>query len=96
MDSTRDIEIRVLCDVIDAVESLLQQLEASGRTIKAPRSHIYAAVIQAVIASARASGHYGPGSLAYAPLLDAILTGADPTPWDTAIFTVLMDTAALN
>ncbi|WP_067548401.1 hypothetical protein [Nocardia crassostreae] len=72
-----DIEIRVLHEVIEAVEIHLSALEASGRPLATARSQIHAAVIHAVIASARASGHYGSGSLASAPLLDAILVGAE-------------------
>ncbi|WP_067532991.1 hypothetical protein [Nocardia crassostreae] len=87
--ATRDIEINVLCDVIDAVEALLQQLESSDSTIVTSRPEAYAIFIQAVIASARATGHHGAGTLATAPLLDAILAGAEATPWDRAILTVL-------
>ncbi|MFJ4655388.1 hypothetical protein ACIP5Y_29260 [Nocardia sp. NPDC088792] len=90
MDDMRDIEIRVLREVIDAVERMLEELEAAGGAIGMPRSEVYAIVIQAVIASARADGHYGFGSLVRAPLLDAILAGAEVEPWDEAVFTVLM------
>ncbi|GAB4583883.1 hypothetical protein [Nocardia sp. IFM 10818] len=90
-DPARDLEIRVLTDVIEAAESLLRRLEATGSTIAVRRPEAVATLIQAVMASARATGHYDPGSLVYAPLLDAILTGADATSWDTAIFTVLVD-----
>ncbi|MEU0504479.1 hypothetical protein [Nocardia sp. NPDC005998] len=40
---------------------------------------------------ARQTGHYGAGMLAKAPLLDVILTGAEGTDWDKAVFAVLMD-----
>lgn len=89
MDDMRDIEIRVLREVIDAVERMLEELEAAGGAVGMPRSEVYAIVIQAVIASARADGHHGFGSLVRAPLLDAIL-GAEVEPWDEAVFTVLM------
>lgn len=95
-DTMRDIEIRVLTDVIESAETLLRQLEATGSRLIAPRPAAYATIIHAVVASARASGHYGQGSLAHAPLLDAILSGADATPWDTAIFAVLMHSIVLD
>ncbi|MCU1647453.1 MAG: hypothetical protein JWN03_7728 [Nocardia sp.] len=96
MDSLRKIEIDVLREVIDAVEARLRVVEASGRSVVQPRSQIYAAVIHAVIVSARAAGHHGTGSLSSAPLLDAILDGAEADPWDAAIFAVLIDGVALN
>ncbi|WP_280438809.1 hypothetical protein, partial [Nocardia cyriacigeorgica] len=39
-------------------------------------SQVYAAIIYAVLSSARSTGHYGARMLANAPLLDAILAGA--------------------
>ncbi|MFI1912721.1 hypothetical protein [Nocardia sp. NPDC020380] len=90
MDDMRDLEIRVLREVIEAVEGMLDEVEAAGGVVGMPRSEVYAIVIQAVIASARAGGHYGFGSLVRAPLLDAILAGVDVEPWDEAVFTVLM------
>ncbi|WP_067540303.1 hypothetical protein [Nocardia crassostreae] len=90
-DSARELEIRVLADVIAAAEYLLQGAEAAGSTVAVPLAEVYAIIIRAVMASARAGGHYGPGSLAYAPLLDAILAGVDATPWDAAVFAVLVD-----
>ncbi|MRH92398.1 hypothetical protein GFY24_34090 [Nocardia sp. SYP-A9097] len=89
-DPLRENEIRVLVDVIEAVENRLRQLEASDSALVTPRPQAYAIIVYAVIASARATGHYGPGSLVHAPLLDAILTGADATPWDTAVFAALI------
>ncbi|MET8875462.1 hypothetical protein [Nocardia sp. NPDC004604] len=87
----RDIEIRVLRDVIDAVDARLGELQPSGCKITASRSTVHARVRYAVIASARETGHYGAGMLAKAPLLDVILTGAEGTDWDKAVFAVLMD-----
>ncbi|WP_459958772.1 hypothetical protein [Nocardia sp. IFM 10818] len=95
-DSTRELEIQVLADVIAAAEFLLQRTEAAGRAVAVPRPEVYAIIIQAVMASARASGHYGPGSLAYAPLLDAILAGVEANPWDAAVFTVLIESVVLD
>lgn len=92
----RELEVRVLGEVIDAVEEWVRDAEVSGQAVPVPRSQIYASVIQAVLASARETGHYGPGSLASAPLLDAILSGAEVNPWDTAIFAVLMEGSALS
>ncbi|WP_040815511.1 hypothetical protein [Nocardia concava] len=95
MDDMRDIEIRVLRDVVDAVERRLRAHEAEGGYVLAPRAQVYAAVIYAVIASARASGHYGAGSLARAALLDEILGGVEANPWEAAIYAVVMDGALI-
>ncbi|WP_433723967.1 hypothetical protein ACQP0C_25950 [Nocardia sp. CA-129566] len=92
----RDIEIRVLRDVIDAVDARLSELQSSGCEITASRSTVHARVLYAVIASARQTGHYGAGMLAKAPLLDVILTGAEGTDWDKAVFAVLMDLPTHN
>ncbi len=92
----REIEIRVLRDVIDAVDARLGELRSSGCDITASRSTVHARVIYAVIASARETGHYGAGMLARAPLLDVILTGAEGTDWDKAVFDVLMDLPTHN
>ncbi|MGX1809441.1 hypothetical protein ACWIGI_27290 [Nocardia sp. NPDC055321] len=86
----RDIEIRALTEVIECTEKLLRRIERDGNVIAASRAGMYALVIQAVLASARAAGYHGQGNLVYAPLLDAILDGADADPWDTAIFAVLV------
>ncbi|MTE15174.1 hypothetical protein [Nocardia aurantiaca] len=93
MDDQSDMEIRALRDVIDAVEDRLRRFEASGGVVLAPRSEVYATVIYAVIASARASGHYGAGSLVQAPLLDEILMGAEAEPWATAMYAMVIDRA---
>ncbi|MEV6097751.1 hypothetical protein [Nocardia sp. NPDC051981] len=93
MDDQSDIEIRALQDVIDAVEDRLRRFEAKDGVVLAERSEVYATVIYAVIASARASGHYGAGSLARAPLLDEILLGAEPEPWETAMYAAVVDRA---
>lgn len=81
----RDIEIDVLREVIEAVDALLRNLETAGTTIVAPRPQMYAVAIQAVIASARATGHYGAGSLSSATLLDSILEQLDETGQAPAI-----------
>ncbi|WP_067823686.1 hypothetical protein [Nocardia inohanensis] len=96
MDSMRDMEIRVLREVIEAVERRLVALESGGVTVIAPRSHIYAATVQALLASARTTGHYGAGSLVRAPLLDAILPGTDASPWDAAIYTLLLGSVSVD
>lgn len=95
MDDMRDVEIRVLRDVVDAVEGRLRAHEAEGGYVLAPRAEVYAAVIYAVIASARASGHYGAGSLARAPLLDEILGGVEANPWEAAVYAIVMDGALI-
>ncbi len=89
-DPARDLEIRVLTDIINAIESLLRHFEDSGTALVAPRPEAYALVIHAVLASARATGHHGSGSLAYAPLLDAIPPGVETNPWEAATFTTLI------
>ncbi|WP_433728802.1 hypothetical protein ACQP0C_39945 [Nocardia sp. CA-129566] len=76
------IEIHVIQDVIDAVETLLRQTERSGRQLTAPRSRIYATVLYAVLASAREQP-FRP-TLDAADLLDSILDGAEsPHPDNT-------------
>ncbi|MCU1643986.1 MAG: hypothetical protein JWN03_4261 [Nocardia sp.] len=90
MDSTSEVEVRVLCEVIEAVDGWLREYERAGRPVIAPRAQVYASVIHAVLASARAGGYYGPGSLASAPLLDAILAGPEINSWDDAVLAVLM------
>jgi hypothetical protein len=92
----RDIEIRVLRDVIDAVDARLGELQSSGHKIAASRGTVHARVLYAVIASARETGHYGVGMLVKAPLLDVILSGAEGTDWDKEVFAVLMDLPAHN
>ncbi|MFE5285873.1 hypothetical protein ACFRAQ_13000 [Nocardia sp. NPDC056611] len=93
MDDMAEVEIGVLRDVIDAVEERLRAHESGGGSVIAPRAQLYAAVIYAVLASARGSGYYGAGSLARAPLLDEILAGVESNPWDRAIYTVVLDDA---
>ncbi|WP_067541096.1 hypothetical protein [Nocardia crassostreae] len=95
-EDLKQIEIQVIQDVIDAAEVLLRQLEATGGANLAPRSQAYAIFIHAVLVSARTTGYYGPGSLAHAPLLDAILAGADATPWDTTLFDALLQRVVLD
>ncbi|WP_280483248.1 hypothetical protein [Nocardia cyriacigeorgica] len=72
MDRLREIEIAVLREVIEAVDARLDTIAH----LAVPRSQVYAAIIYAVLSSARSTGHYGAGMLANAPLLDAILAGA--------------------
>ncbi|MBF6413576.1 hypothetical protein [Nocardia cyriacigeorgica] len=56
------VEIGIIQDVIDTVERRLRAYECRGRQVVVPRSHIYAAVLQRVITSAR--------ELWYRPTLD--------------------------
>ncbi|WP_280231976.1 hypothetical protein [Nocardia cyriacigeorgica] len=76
MDRLREIEIAVLREVIEAVDARLDTIAH----LAVPRSQVYAAIIYAVLSSARSTGHYGAGMLANAPLLDAILAGAHTRP----------------
>ncbi|GAB4588072.1 hypothetical protein [Nocardia sp. IFM 10818] len=93
-DNPDQIEIQVIRDVIDAAEAVLQHLEITGSSSIVSRPDAYAIFIHAVIASARSTGYYGPGSLIHAPLLDAIFTGTDATPWDTTTFAALVQRIA--
>lgn len=69
-----DIELRVIRDVIDAVDSRLQALKGVN-PIRCPRSHIYAVALYAVLVSAR---EQCPNCrLTDAPMLDSILEGAE-------------------
>lgn len=94
-DSAREIEVRVLVDVIEAADALIRRLQVSGSVIP-PRSEVYAILIQAVMASARSTGQYGPGSLAHAPLLDALLPGVEVNPWEAATLAVLVRGVAIE
>ncbi|WP_433202724.1 hypothetical protein ACQP1G_12780 [Nocardia sp. CA-107356] len=94
--SLRDLEIRALQDVIDAVDAHTIELLANGAKVSVPRSKLYARVIYAVFASARESGHYGAGMLANAPLLDVILNGAEGTDCDAQAFAALINPSTLN
>ncbi|MVU78153.1 hypothetical protein GPX89_12970 [Nocardia sp. ET3-3] len=95
MDDMCRVEIRVLRDVIDAVEERLRVHESAGGYVLAPRSEVLAVVIYTVIASARASGHYGTGSLVSAPILDEILGGVEADPWEAAVYAVVMGQALM-
>ncbi|WP_067465571.1 hypothetical protein [Nocardia amamiensis] len=96
MNRFTEIEVRALYEVIAAVDARLAERAAQGHKLTVPRAKIYAAVLYAVIVSARDAGHHGAGSLASAPLLDVILNGAEATDWDTAIVAAIMDFPALN
>ncbi|VFA97901.1 hypothetical protein [Nocardia cyriacigeorgica] len=92
MDRLREIEIAVLREVIDAVDARLDTIAH----LTVPRSKVYAAIIYAVLSSARSTGHYGAGMLGNAPLLDSILSGAEGTDHGATIFATLVDLNALN
>ncbi|MCP2319574.1 hypothetical protein APR12_004943 [Nocardia amikacinitolerans] len=96
MNTYSEIEIGVLTDIIESVDRTLDERIALGFELAFPRSKIYAVVIHAVMASAREAGHFGPGSIVRAPLLDVILDGAESSEWDERIYAVLMDFYALN
>ncbi|WP_458689095.1 hypothetical protein [Nocardia tengchongensis] len=95
MDDMAEVEIRVLREVIDAVEERLRAHEGGGGYVPAPRAQLYAAVIYAVLSSARGCGYYGAGSLVHAPLLDEILGGVEANPWDTAVYALVLDGALI-
>ncbi|MFI7003622.1 hypothetical protein [Nocardia sp. NPDC050175] len=74
--ATAKVDIRVLQDVIDAVDTRLRALECDGVKLRAPRSLVYATVIYEVIASA-AKSSCGTMRLVRAPILDSILDGVE-------------------
>ena len=82
-DDRDQIELQVIQDVLDTVEAQLQERERCGWRLTAPRSRIYAAVLHAVILSARAT-HAFPATLDRADILDTILDGAEPPDPDNA------------
>ncbi|NNH73103.1 hypothetical protein HLB23_25120 [Nocardia uniformis] len=70
-------------NVIDTVEAQLREREHHGWRLTAPRSHVYAMVLYAVILSARAA-HRFPATLDTADILDAIFDGIEPSDSDAA------------
>lgn len=70
-----DIEIHVIQDVIDIVESRLQQYERCGWQLTVPRSRLYATLLRAVVASAREQSFRA--TLDSADILDSILDGVE-------------------
>ncbi|APB00570.1 hypothetical protein [Nocardia seriolae] len=74
-DDRDRIEIQVIADVLDAVDTRLRERERHGWRLTVPRSHVYALVLHAVIRSARA--HSYRGTLDAADILDAIFDGAE-------------------
>ncbi|PFW99832.1 hypothetical protein CJ469_04866 [Nocardia farcinica] len=82
-DDPDQVEIKVIMDVLDTVEARLCERERCGWRLTVPRSHIYAVVLHAVIASARHTCHL-PATLDRADVLDTILDGTEPANPDTA------------
>ncbi|MFC9999246.1 hypothetical protein [Nocardia sp. NPDC127526] len=76
-DDPDRMEIQVIVDVLDTIEARLCERERCGWRLTVPRSYIYAAVLHAVIVSARAS-HRLPATLDHAEVLDAIFDGTEP------------------
>ncbi|MQY18403.1 hypothetical protein NRB20_14790 [Nocardia sp. RB20] len=76
-DDIADVEIHVIQDVIDAVEVALRRSERCGHRLVAPRSRVYAVVLQVVIADARR--HHLRATLDCADILDVVL-GDDAIP----------------
>ncbi|UFS93281.1 hypothetical protein [Nocardia huaxiensis] len=76
-DDPDHIEIQVIADVLDAVDTRLLECERRGWRLTVPRTRVYAAVLHAVILSARAS-HRIPATLDRADILDAIFDGTEP------------------
>lgn len=75
-DDAGSIEIQVIQDVLDVVESRLREHERRGWHPTVPRSRIYATVLHAVIVSARETFCF-PATLDRAGILDSILDGTD-------------------
>ncbi|QLY32958.1 hypothetical protein H0264_12600 [Nocardia huaxiensis] len=75
-DDPDHIEIQVIADVLDAVDTRLLECERRGWRLTVPRTRVYAAVLHAVILSARAS-HRIPATLDRADILDAIFDGTE-------------------
>lgn len=72
-----DIELQVIQDVIDIVESRLRERERHGWRLTIPRSQVYATVLHAVLLSARAACIV-PATLDRAEILDVIFDGIEP------------------
>lgn len=75
-DDNEQIELQVIVDVLDAVETTLREHERHGRRLTVSRTRIYATVLHAVILSARAT-HIFPPTLDRAAILDTILDGVE-------------------
>ncbi|MGW2661365.1 hypothetical protein ACWCW7_10410 [Nocardia tengchongensis] len=77
-DDPDQVEIQVIQDVLDAIETRLRDRERHGWRLTVPRSRVYAALLHAVIVSARESYCF-PATLDRAAVLDAILDGVEPS-----------------
>ncbi|MRH91527.1 hypothetical protein GFY24_29495 [Nocardia sp. SYP-A9097] len=77
-DDRAQIELQVIQDVLDIVDARLRERELHGWRLTVPRSRIYAAVLLAVIVSARES-HRIPATLDRAAILDVIFDGLEPS-----------------
>ncbi|MFE3795474.1 hypothetical protein KHQ06_21615 [Nocardia tengchongensis] len=77
-DDPDQVEIQVIQDVLDAIETRLRDRERHGWRLTVPRSRVYAALLHAVIVSARES-HCLPATLDRATILDTILDGVEPS-----------------
>lgn len=71
------VEIQVIQDVLDAIEARLRDRERHGWHLIVPRTRVYAALLHAVVVSARES-HRLPATLDHATILDTILDGVEP------------------
>ncbi|WP_306357618.1 MULTISPECIES: hypothetical protein [unclassified Nocardia] len=80
-DDSDRIELQVIVDVLDTIDARLRAHERHGWRLTAPRTHIYAAVLHAVIRSARAT-HVFPPTLDRAAILDTIFDGIEPSAVD--------------
>ncbi|NNH74926.1 hypothetical protein HLB23_34620 [Nocardia uniformis] len=75
-DDREQVELQVIQDVLDTVETQLRERERRGWRLTVPRSQVYATVLYAVIVSARAS-HAFPATLDRADILDEFFDGIE-------------------
>ncbi|MBF6183520.1 hypothetical protein [Nocardia otitidiscaviarum] len=80
-DDLDQIEVQVIVDVLDTVETRLREQERCGWRLTVPRTRIYAIVLHAVIRSARTRPY--PGTLDSADILDTIFDGIESSDLPT-------------
>lgn len=79
-DDRQQLEIQVLQDVIETIDAALRTAERQGLRLTAPRSHIYATILYAVVDSARQ--HAFRATLDGADILDSIFDGVESSECD--------------
>ncbi|MFI1914015.1 hypothetical protein [Nocardia sp. NPDC020380] len=76
-DDLGSIELQVIQDVLETVEARIREVEGCRWRLTVPRARVYAAVLLAVVVSARET-HRIPATLDRAAILDEILDGTEP------------------